>query len=249
MPNANAKAIAVAYVRPTPELPADAQRAQIEQTYNEHLASKGYALTQWLSDEPSVGAKRLSARPGIGNSFYALNEGDALLMATLSAGFSTLHDMAATARNFGWREVGLYSSDFCGGKFNLADFAALLNVLADFETARSHERATVAVERKRERGRPLNQYGAGFGFKLAGPSRRRYAVPDKQEQATIRWIVDQRRQGFSFEHIYFDMLRRRVKTRTGKEWSLARIKRAHDAAVNFMSESELQKPSPSARIS
>ncbi len=67
----------------------------------------------------------------------------------------------------------------------------------------------------------------GFGYKLRGPKGRKTKVPDPKEQQTIRWIVEGRNAGWTWERIYFNLLRRRVRTRTGREWSVSRIRRAY----------------------
>jgi hypothetical protein len=65
-----------------------------------------------------------------------------------------------------------------------------------------------------------------YGFKLRGPRGRRTKVPDPKERAVIQWIAEQRQLGWTWEAIYFDLLKRRVRTRAGREWSVCRIRRA-----------------------
>src|SRR5262249_27377526 len=71
----------------------------------------------------------------------------------------------------------------------------------------------------------------GYGFKLRGSKGRRTVVPDPKEQQVMRWIVEQRQAGWTWEAIYYDLLRRRERTRAGHEWSVSRIRRAYAAEV------------------
>src|SRR5262249_20368167 len=71
----------------------------------------------------------------------------------------------------------------------------------------------------------------GYGFKLRGPKGHRTKVPDSKEQQVMRWIVEQRHAGWTWERIYFDLLRRGERTREGREWSVSRIRRAYAAEV------------------
>jgi hypothetical protein len=47
----------------------------------------------------------------------------------------------------------------------------------------------------------------------------------------MKWIVEQRQAGWTWERIYFDLLRRGERTRAGREWSVSRIRRAYAAEV------------------
>jgi hypothetical protein len=66
-----------------------------------------------------------------------------------------------------------------------------------------------------------------YGYKLRGPRGRRTKVPDPKERRVISWIAEQRQLGWTWEAIYFDLLKRRVRTRAGREWSVSRIRRAY----------------------
>jgi hypothetical protein len=81
---------------------------------------------------------------------------------------------------------------------------------------------------------------AGYGFKLRGPKGRRTKVPDLKEQSVIRWIVEQRQGGWTWEQIYFALLRRGERTRAGHEWSVSRIRRAYAAEI----QGKTREPKP-----
>ena len=82
---------------------------------------------------------------------------------------------------------------------------------------------------------------AGYGFKLRGSKGRRTKVPDPKEQQVMRWIVEQRQAGSTWEAIYFDLLRRRERTRAGREWSVSRIRRAYGAEVQGKTREPVRK--------
>lgn len=60
-----------------------------------------------------------------------------------------------------------------------------------------------------------------------------YLVPDPQDIAVMQQIVDWRDECVPWERIYFKLLRHRVKTRDGREWSVSRIRRAYDSALRL----------------
>jgi len=86
----------------------------------------------------------------------------------------------------------------------------------------------------------LNGY-AGYGFKLRGSKGRRTKVPDAKEQQVMRWIVEQRQAGWTWERIYFELLRRKERTREGHEWSVSRIRRACAAEVQGKTREPVRK--------
>jgi hypothetical protein len=64
----------------------------------------------------------------------------------------------------------------------------------------------------------------GYGFELRGPKGNRTKVADLHEQQVMRWIVEQRQAGWTWERIYFGLLRRRARTRAGREWSVTGLR-------------------------
>jgi hypothetical protein len=93
---------------------------------------------------------------------------------------------------------------------------------------------------------------AGYGFKLRGPKGHRTKVPDAKEQEVMRWIVEQRQAGWTWERIYFDLLRRKERTRAGHEWSVSRIRRAYAAEVQGKTREPIpprpRKPRPKPNL-
>jgi hypothetical protein len=76
-------------------------------------------------------------------------------------------------------------------------------------------------EEKKRGGLKYCRY-AGYGFKWFRGRR----VPDQGERQVIARIVEQRRAGHSWYAIAAELLRQRVRTADGREWSVARCRRA-----------------------
>ena len=55
--------------------------------------------------------------------------------------------------------------------------------------------------------------------------------PDPDGPLVRRWIVEQREAGMSWERIYSALIRRKARTREGREWSMGRIRRAYEEEV------------------
>jgi hypothetical protein len=93
---------------------------------------------------------------------------------------------------------------------------------------------------------------AGYGFKLRGSKGRRLKVPDPKEQQVMRWIVEQRQAGWTWERIYFDLLRRGERARQGREWSVSRIRRAYAAEFEGKTQEPIckrpRKPCPQPNL-
>lgn len=66
---------------------------------------------------------------------------------------------------------------------------------------------------------------AGYGYRWLRGKR----VTDLREAATISLIVQLRQQGLSWYRIAAHLLRERVRTSSGREWSVARVRRAYFA--------------------
>jgi hypothetical protein len=64
----------------------------------------------------------------------------------------------------------------------------------------------------------------------------RRRVVDEQERHVMARIVELRNLGKSWEGIALELLRSKVVARTGREWSVSRVKRAHLAEVRLRGE-------------
>jgi hypothetical protein len=53
-------------------------------------------------------------------------------------------------------------------------------------------------------------------------------VADSEELVVMRQIAEWRIAGWTWRSIYFELLKRRVKTRDSREWSVTRIGRAYE---------------------
>jgi DNA invertase Pin-like site-specific DNA recombinase len=71
----------------------------------------------------------------------------------------------------------------------------------------------------------------GYGFKWGGPTGLERRKPDVDEQGIMARIVEWKRAGFSWYQIARHLLRNRMVTPAGREWSPSRVRRAYFAAV------------------
>ena len=82
-------------------------------------------------------------------------------------------------------------------------------------------------EQKKEAGLKYCRY-AGYGFRWFRGRR----VPDLDEQQVIKLIVERRRAGHSWYEIAAGLLRQGVQTAGGRDWSVARCRRACGAELH-----------------
>jgi hypothetical protein len=80
-------------------------------------------------------------------------------------------------------------------------------------------------KRKKRKGLKYCRF-AGYGFKWGGPKDKQKRVPDLDEQAVMAQIVQWREVGWSWYRIAARLLRNRVVTAEGREWSVSRVRRA-----------------------
>src|SRR5262249_26768505 len=83
---------------------------------------------------------------------------------------------------------------------------------------------------KKKRGLKHCRY-AGYGFKWGGPKDQQKRVGDQEEGAGMSQIVEWREAGWSWYRIAARLLRNRVVTADGREWSVSRVRRAYLAEL------------------
>ena len=81
-------------------------------------------------------------------------------------------------------------------------------------------------EKKKARGLKYCRY-AGYGYRWFRGRR----VPDEHEAAVIAKVVEWKQKGYSWYGIASHLLRNRIRTSDGREWSVARCRRAYAASV------------------
>jgi len=70
-----------------------------------------------------------------------------------------------------------------------------------------------------------------LGFRWAGTPGRQRRVVDDYELMIMGKIVEWKEKGYSWYEIASHLLRQRVRTRDGREWSVARCRRAYQAEL------------------
>ena len=107
--------------------------------------------------------------------------------------------------------------------------AVILVSVAEFERARGIERTREVIAAKRRRGAPLGQ--PPYGYKLERISHKKGEMkkslaPDPYTRDVGAKILEWFDKGWSYDDIYFHLLRNRILTRLQKEWSRTAITRA-----------------------
>jgi hypothetical protein len=103
-----------------------------------------------------------------------------------------------------------------------------LRIAASFKDATRSEAIAdglAALKAADPDGRHANH--AGYGYAWRRGKRVEHAAEREQMAAIVRY----RQAGYSFNDIYFHFLKNRVKTKAGREWSVARIRLAYKAAL------------------
>jgi hypothetical protein len=90
-------------------------------------------------------------------------------------------------------------------------------------------------KKKKKRGLKYCRY-AGYGFKWSGPKGQQKRVPDEGEQAVMSQLVQWRDNGASWYQMAARLLRNRIVTSEGREWSPSRCRRAFLAALRLRAD-------------
>jgi DNA invertase Pin-like site-specific DNA recombinase len=105
-----------------------------------------------------------------------------------------------------------------------------LTVLRAFDRSVRSRAVREGMRRRKLEGRKYCRH-AGYGFTWKGKKGRERRAPHPHEQAVIGKIIEWRDAGLSWYQIAAHLLRHRVLTADGREWSESRVRRAYLAAV------------------
>lgn len=230
-----------AYVLSESELPA----------IHAFSTSRGWSIDRVFQDAIR-GGKPWRLRPAGGELASELGRGDHVLMAS-EAPFDGARDLAQTLADFRAggitlhlaRLVGLngktwsFSSDAAGAELVEKFFAAAAEMYARDRRERiAHGMAKKAYSGKRHCGHPR------YGWRWHGDSR----VLDLDECKIADRIRHERDAGCSWNQIAVGLLRDRITTKDGKEWSVARVRRVYLASRSWK-RIDPSKPCQSERTS
>jgi hypothetical protein len=107
-----------------------------------------------------------------------------------------------------------------------------LRAIASLNHTRRSEAAIWGIRARRRQGFRHTRH-AGYGYRWAGPKGRQRRVPDKAERVVMGKIAEWRHAGYSWYAIAANLLRQRVETSAGREWSPARVRRAYYAELRL----------------
>jgi DNA invertase Pin-like site-specific DNA recombinase len=221
----------------------EAQKEAIEAYYQEHLA----ATHTWggVFVEPHTSARKTAflKRPVGKELDTRLERGDCVVAAKFDRIFRSLGDFGFM-RDV-WKDRGVHLQ-FCNlfgmpSQTNVGRMTyAILAAVAEFEAEMVAERTREMKQYQKRHGLATNGH-AGYGYKFVGGRGNKKRVPDPEERGVMAWIVKQHMQNYTWRDMYLALRDRGVKTRKGKEWSIARIRRACVAAYLLRAKEEASK--------
>ena len=216
------------YVRGSDDTPAnglEAQQATIAARAADFLKD-GFLDGGEYADGPNVsGSTRLLVRPAGRRLSLETERGDVVLVAKMDRAFPSIDDMANTFRVLRSRGVSVVAIDL---------ERQGIEAIAAFQRSRASERIKAGFAAKRRAG----QIGRGglppYGYQIRRKTHRdstkeRWFAPCPRERKIGAKIVELADKGFSWDGVYFELLRRGVKNKRGKECSRSWIQSAYHA--------------------
>ena len=243
-------AVVHGYVRPTPTQQMQALSDQKAAILNyarrarllaESRSDAGPTEPHWYVDRAASGRRRLGDRDAGAVLLRDARSGDHVVIATLDRAFARLRDFCTILDTLNRRGVHLHIADLRGQPVDLSQCRphALVRLLEPFVELERDSRAERTGEDSRDRralGLGLGRPRLGFKYlsrvrTLADGRKRRFLQQelDPGERAIMKMILGWRREAppRSWDEIR-KVLNYELKllTRSGAEWSTARIRRA-----------------------
>jgi DNA invertase Pin-like site-specific DNA recombinase len=193
----------------------------------DHRFAKDYEWGGCFIDRGVSGSRPLRQRPEGHRLSTALEAGDAVLVTKLDRGFRNCSDVSNTLESWGERKVRIILMDLNADSGTPVGrmLIQMLGAVAEFERARLRERVKDTIAQRRKDGRPVSGK-VPYGMKLVGPTGKRRLARDPYTREIGAKILEWHLAGWSREVIYIHLVKLRVKTRQGKEWSAGAIQRA-----------------------
>jgi DNA invertase Pin-like site-specific DNA recombinase len=202
------------------------------------------AVPFWYVDASTAGMDLLRDREAGGVLCRNVRAGDHVVIAALAPAFRRLADFVAILDDFDRRGACLHICDLLGQPADLSQWGArslvrLLGTFGELDRASRAERTGLESRARLVRGGGLGRPRLGFRYvaryrKLPGGRMKRYLeqVPDRSERAIMGLILRWRREDPPWS---WDQIRQKLnhelelRTRDGREWDVARIRRACEA--------------------
>jgi DNA invertase Pin-like site-specific DNA recombinase len=200
----------------------------------------------WYVDAAGAGKHKLRDREAGGVLLRNVRPGDSVVVSRLDRAFRRLKDFVEVLDDLERRRVHLRVCELLGrpvdfSKWGPRALVAMLDGFGQLDRDSRAERTGEASRGRRERGLGLGHPRLGHKYqpryrRLKNGRMRRYLVQvaDPDERAVMNLIVGWRQQDPPWS---YDQIRQKLnyelklRTRTGREWSEARIRRACVAAA------------------
>jgi DNA invertase Pin-like site-specific DNA recombinase len=218
----------------------DSQDTQFLEYFERMLKPRGVELGPMFVDPAVSASKRMFLdRPEAARMQAALRGGDHVVIAKLDRAFRNALDYASTLQR--WLEAGVHvhilnfgmDTSNPTGLMVAKMVGGMLAYFAEFESHMIGQRKRDANAIARRQGRPTN-HRVKPGWKIAGPPGKRRIVPDEDERATMRKIVEWHDAGLTFSDISKVLTKQRVfwkkPSKTGftpEFWDRQRCRRAY----------------------
>jgi DNA invertase Pin-like site-specific DNA recombinase len=207
-------------------------------TLEEFCAERGCVLARVFEDPGELRDTGWFARPGVRALMSLLEPDDEVVVAGLRSIYASRRDLLKVFREHHARGVVLHIAGFSAkfpksvtlggawGDMVLRSF----EVFFEFDARARGEAIREALNRKRLEGRRYTCH-LPPGWRWEGRRGQQRPVPDPYERAIIAKIIEWRDQGQSWNRIATHLLRSRVVTPAGREWSPSRARRVYVAAT------------------
>jgi DNA invertase Pin-like site-specific DNA recombinase len=209
----------------------DAQRGTIAA----RASDRGLSVAAWFEDGPETSRTPLADRTAADCLCRQVQPGDHVLVLFPLLLSESLADLQRTVADWHGRGIILHFPIQGGDAWldtaqTVDDLSVSDAMLRALEMIREQRRNAIreGILLRQLEGKRHGRYpplGMMFDTDEHGEER---PVSDPEELAIMRQIADWRNDGWTWESIYFELLRRRVTTRDGREWSTTRIRRAYD---------------------
>lgn len=197
----------------------EAQEEQINSYYKFQL-QRNYGWGGLFTDDVS-GKVELRHRPAGADLFAALEDGDCIIFAKLDRAFRSVIDLLETLRMLDARGIRLVFLDLnCDTKTDIGRLILqIFGAFAEFERARISERVREGKAIVRARGGYIGGY-VPYGMKLKKDGRgKNVLVPCPEERAIGSKIVEWKQAGWTWDVIYFHLLKHRIMNKQRKEYA------------------------------
>jgi DNA invertase Pin-like site-specific DNA recombinase len=217
-------------------------------TISDFAARLGRTVDFWWLDPATHSDKEISERPNGGKLMAELRHGDHLIVAKLDRLSRSYIEFATTLNTLEKLGVVLHVCDIPGGTFDPHNHIGRLMIhiliaFAEYERSLIRIRTREALQARKQRGEKYCRW-ADYGWrweKRTDPRLKKpvnVKVPDENERAILRKVVELRAAGHSLDqirqHLNYVM---KARTRMGGEWTTARIAYLFEQGLRLMADS------------